>query len=107
MKERHPCVLAKPYPIKARSILPQSFRHSFQRPCQHEQANSQFLEDFRHKAGWALLRPNSLSSRCVRDTKVSNDVVDAVVKRLVLVGTGPRGGEDVATLTPEAQMRQL
>ena len=69
--------------------------------------SSQFLEDFRHKAGWALLRPNSLSSRCVRDTKVSNDVVDAVVKRLVLVGTGPRGGEDVATLTPEAQMRQL
>jgi pimeloyl-ACP methyl ester carboxylesterase len=26
-----------------------------------------------------------------------------LVRRLVLVGTGPRGGEDMATLTPEAQ----
>jgi pimeloyl-ACP methyl ester carboxylesterase len=26
-----------------------------------------------------------------------------IVRRLVLVGTGPRGGEDMATLTPEAQ----
>jgi pimeloyl-ACP methyl ester carboxylesterase len=26
-----------------------------------------------------------------------------LVKRLVLVGTGPRGGEGMATLTPEAQ----
>jgi len=29
--------------------------------------------------------------------------VPDLVKRLVLVGTGPRGGEDMATLTPEAQ----
>ena len=27
----------------------------------------------------------------------------AVVRRLILVGTGPRGGEGMATLTPEAQ----
>src|SRR5882757_926963 len=27
----------------------------------------------------------------------------ALVRRLVLVGTGPRGGEGMATLTPEAQ----
>ena len=26
-----------------------------------------------------------------------------LVRRLVLVGTGPRGGQDMATLTPEAQ----
>src|SRR5258707_8303845 len=26
-----------------------------------------------------------------------------LVRRLVLVGTGPRGGEGIATLTPEAQ----